>query len=222
MQLRHLFIATTLIITISSPCFAAGKSDTFKCWMNKQGIRECGNEVPPEYSQGETRTVNKYGITTNVEARAKTKEEAAAEMRAQEEQEKAQQAEQQKEQSKLPSKEQQNYDRVLLASYLSEEDINAARSRKLSAIDASIEMSKNIINRLEGNLNKLQQTADAQKKRGTALSADDQKDIDSLQQQITDKKAYITSKENERNATNLEYDGYVKRFRELKASKATQ
>jgi len=213
MQLRHLFIATTLAFALSSPVFAAGKSSSFQCWVNKQGIRECGNEVPPEYSQGKTETINKYGITTKVEARAKTKEEAEAEQRAQEEQARKEA------QEKQALKEQQAYDRVLLASYFSEQDINSARNRRLSAIDAAIDMTNNSITQQQGKLNKEEQRAAALKKSGKAVSADDQSEMDSLRKEINDKKVFIAAKQKEREATNVEYDGYVKRFRELKGTK---
>ena len=49
----------------------------FKCWTNNEGVRECGNVVPPEYAQQKTRTINERGITTEVKERAKTKEELA-------------------------------------------------------------------------------------------------------------------------------------------------
>lgn len=213
MQLRTglLTATTTLTLLLSAPGYAG-----IKCWTNHDGIRECGNEVPAEYAQGRTETVNKRGMTTAVEERAKTAAEVAEEQR---------KASLEKGAAPPPEdpakvKAQAAYDRMLLASYLTEEDIAAARNRKLSAIDASIELTKVTVGKLEEKLTKEEQKAEARQKGGKALSADEQNDLDSLKKQIADKQRFIEVKRQERDATNSEYDGYLQRFRELKAPKA--
>lgn len=213
MKFSHIVIATTLMLTLSPLGLAAGKGDTFKCWTNKQGIRECGNEVPPEYAQGETRTMNSRGMTVE-EKRKQTKAELEAQKN-----ETALKSNPADAQPTGPSKEQQAYDRVLLASYLSEQDIVAARTRKLTAIDAAINYNTGIIGKLEEKLKKEQDKADAKKKGGKELSADEQKDMEFLQKQLDDKKSFIAVKQKEKEETNLEYEGYMNRFRELKGSK---
>ena len=34
-----------------------------KCWRNKDNVRECGQAVPPEYSQKRIEVINSKGIT---------------------------------------------------------------------------------------------------------------------------------------------------------------
>lgn len=216
MKVSHIFIATMLMLSLSSQSFAAGKAQTFKCWTNKQGVRECGNEVPPEYAQSETRTMNSRGMTVE-EKRKPTKAELL------EQQQKEAAAKNPAEtQATGPSKDQQAYDKVLLASYLSEQDITAARTRKITAIDAAITYNTGVIGKLEEKLKKEQAKADAKVKGGKELSNDEKKDMELLQKQLDDKKSFITAKQKEKEDTNLEYDGYLKRFRELKATKETK
>lgn len=213
MQLRTglLTATTTLTLLLSAPGYAG-----IKCWTNHDGIRECGNEVPAEYAQGRTETINKRGMTTEVEERAMTAAELAeAQRKAALETGAAAPPE-----DPAKIKAQAAYDRMLLASYLTEEDIAAARNRKLSAIDASIELTKVTTGKLEEKLTREEQKAAVRQQGGKALSADEQKDLDSLKKQIADKKHFIEVKLQERDATNSEYDGYLQRFRELKAPKA--
>ena len=120
-----------------------------KCWTNKDGVRECGNVVPPEYSQQETRTLNDRGITVDVKARAKTPEEIAAEKEKQAA-EAARAAEE-----KRKNEEQAAYDQMLLATFTTEQDLIASRDRKLSAIDATIEITHPSIENLHRKLEDL-------------------------------------------------------------------
>jgi len=42
-----------------------------KCWTNDDGVRECGNTVPPEYAQKSHRELTGEGITVSTTKRAK-------------------------------------------------------------------------------------------------------------------------------------------------------
>ena len=43
----------------------------FVCWTNNDGVKECGNSVPPEYAQKETRKRDSQGRVTEIKERAK-------------------------------------------------------------------------------------------------------------------------------------------------------
>ena len=49
-----------------------------KCWTNKEGVRECGNAVPPEYAQQAHEEKSTSGMTIKRTERSKTPEELAA------------------------------------------------------------------------------------------------------------------------------------------------
>jgi len=209
--LLSLVFCGTLAMPISS---VAG----IKCWTNKEGVRECGNMVPPEYAQKETRTIDDQGITTDVNKRAPTK----AELAEQERQRAAEQKrlEEEKSQKELEAKrreEQAKYDRVLLATFLTEEDITRSRDRKVSAIDATIELSNITMDKLQGKLEKEKQHAASFERKGKPVPKNTQKDINNLQKQLDEKKSYIASKQREKQELIDKYAADLERFRELKA-----
>ena len=43
-----------------------------KCWTNKDGVRECGESVPPEYAQKSHQELSDQGTVIEEQARAKT------------------------------------------------------------------------------------------------------------------------------------------------------
>lgn len=210
--LLTLALSTTLALPLSAEA-------AIKCWTNKEGVRECGNVVPPEYAQQETRTLNKRGITTEVQERAPTKEELEEQARQQEAEQKR--MEEEKRQQALEEehrKQQQAYDRMLLSTYLSEEDILRSRDRKLVAIDATIELTRITIEKLQDKHEKEKSRAAAFERQGKPLPERMQEDIDSLQKQLDDKQSYVASKQKERQELLDQYEADIKRFRELKAS----
>jgi hypothetical protein len=182
------------------------------CWANNEGIRECGNAVPPEYAQKETRTINKRGMTTEITERAKTPEERAAEkVRLDEEQRLI--AEDEKRVA-----DQASYDRVLLSTYLSENDILRSRERQSTSIDATIEITRIAIDKLQEKLNDEKKKAANSERMGKALPEKLQEDINALQAQVDAKKSFTQTKEAEKKALHEKYEKEMARFRELKAN----
>ncbi len=46
-----------------------------KCWTNSDGVKECGDKVPPEYTQQGYQEISKGGIVREEKERVKTKKE---------------------------------------------------------------------------------------------------------------------------------------------------
>lgn len=201
-----LFIALSL--TVSGSAFAA-----IKCWTNKEGVRECGNVVPPEYAQQETRTINERGIAVEVKKRAKTPEELEQERLAKEA-EQARLAEEKKRQE-----EQAAYDRMLLSTFTTEADVLASRDRATGAIDAIIEISGATITQLTRKLDDLKKRAAGLERAGNPLPADLKEDMASLERQIADKQEYIDNKKQEKARLLEKYAADLQRYRELKGIK---
>lgn len=181
------------------------------CWTNSDNIRECGNAVPPEYAQKKTETLNKRGMTTEVKERARTKEEIATEKaRIAEEQRLADEAAQR-------VKDRQNYDRVLLSTYLTESDITRSRDRQTTSIDASIEVTNITIGKLKEKLVAEKKKAANYERKGKALPERMKQDISSMQEQIDGKNRFIESKKAEKQKLHDKFQAEIIRFRELKA-----
>lgn len=207
---RHLL---TLALT-GTLLFTGSAQAKIVCWTNNDGVRECGNAVPPEYAQRETRTLDNRGMTTDVRERAKTTEELATERSRLAEEERLA-AEEEKRVAA-----QEAYDRVLLATYLNEEDILRSRERQSGAINATIAVTHTAVEKLQEKLNAEKKKAAGYERQGKALPERLQEDIDALQQQIDAKKGYIFAKEQEKKSLHEKYEVDMVRFRELKASGA--
>ena len=71
--------ATRILAALISACGLLAATlpaqAAIKCWTNKEGVRECGEKVPPEYSQSGFETRNTQGMVTEETERARTAEE---------------------------------------------------------------------------------------------------------------------------------------------------
>ncbi len=208
--MRFLSILPALLVALGlalpGSAFAA-----IKCWTNKEGVRECGNIVPPEYAQKETRTVNERGITIEVKERAKTPEELEQERAARETEERRLAEEQKRQQD------QASYDRMLLSTFTVEQDLLDSRDRATGAVDASIEVTLAVIASLNRKLDDYKKRAAALERGGSPLPAELKEDMAALEKQIQDKEEYIDSKKQEKELLLEKYAADLQRYRQLKS-----
>ena len=162
-----------------------------KCWTNNEGVKECGDTVPPEYTQQGYKELSKEGIVKDETKRVKTKEEL------EKEREKARAVAKEKE--KVRKK--QTHDKMLLETYNTIDDINDAKEQKIQAIESTIKYNKK-------RIIKLQYMIDNEEK----SDADNQ----TLKQQIAENEKYIEYKINEQKEIEKTYFEYITRFKELK------
>jgi hypothetical protein len=182
-----------------------------KCWTNREGVRECGNYVPPEYSQKESSTLNELGITTEVKRGALTPEELAEEQRRA-----AIEAERKAEEERIRN-ERDAYDRMLMATYLTEEDILKARSRNLGVIDGYIDSALYTIDKLQLNLDNATREAANLERQGKTVNENMLKKIDSIRLEIKNREEYVAAKRAERDEIAGKYDADLQRFHQLKS-----
>lgn len=179
------------------------------CWTNKDGVKECGDRIPPEYSQKEHQELNEQGLVIDETARAKTDEELAAEKK---------QAEMEAEKERQAA-EKAKEDKILLDTFSNVDDINMARDGKLAALETSISLAQKRNEKLQGDLDKLVAQAAAQERAGKTPAEDLVKDIDATRRQINNNNDFIANKRSEQEAVKEEYASHVERFKELKAMK---
>ncbi len=206
--MKKILLLVSAISLLSVPAFSQA---AIKCWTNKEGVRECGNAIPPEYAQQGSETINNRGITVETKERALTREELAKVR----EKEEAEQQRTAAEEEKL--KKQAAADRVLLATFLSEEEIITARDRKLAVIDGNIEITNNTIDKLNDDLQTQRKKAANYERRGKTVPEGTLKEIASLERQISSKQEFIQNKEAEKEVIRAKYAKDLERFRELKA-----
>ncbi len=186
---------------------AMAAKSKIKCWTNKDGFRECGNIVPPEYAQQGHEEINERGLTVNTRKRAKTPEEIEAEHKEQERLEA---------QRKL-DEEQATRDRILLATYATEYDMRLAHKGKVAAIDSRIAHAKHLVKRLKENLVELIQDAANQERSGKEVSDQTLSRISDVKKQMAEQNDFIKGREQEKALINARFEDELAHFRRLKA-----
>lgn len=212
---RHWRVAGVLATLLAGSSLAAVAQ--IKCWTNSEGLRECGNLVPPEYSQQEHREINEQGFVIRKTSRAKTPEELAAERR-----QAALEAEQQRIAEEAAAKQaalrrdQAALDRVLLDTFTTEDELVQARDDRLAVIDSRLLHTERVIEKLKSTLGKLEDAAAGQELSGKPLADEDHTRIANVERQIIDNYAFIDRGNTEKSIIRDEFDTDLARFRMLK------
>lgn len=187
--------------------FSLPSSAAIKCWTNKDGVKECGNNVPPEYAQQGHQELSKQGMVKEEQKAVKTSEELEVE---------AKQAAA-KAEAKLKQQQQAKEDKILLQTFSSVADIELARDERIKAVDASIKLAQKRTETIQSDLDKRIQAAAADERAGKTPGEALLKDIESLRRQISNNNDYIAAKHKEQEQTNQEYTTKIERFKELKS-----
>ena len=64
-----------ILLILSTLILASNANARMKCWTNSDGVKECGDKVPPEYTQQGYQELGKGGIVREETNRVRTKEE---------------------------------------------------------------------------------------------------------------------------------------------------
>lgn len=197
------FICMALLV-LSTPAQAR-----IKCWENSDGVRECGETVPPEYAQKSHREISNQGIVLEESAKVKTEEERLEEERllAIQEEEEAKKAE---------AKAQ---DKILLDTYSNTDDIQMTSDGKVAALESTINLANKRNEKIQSALDKRTAAAAAAELAGKQPSKELLKDIRSLKRQVKNNNKFIADKRLEQEETRKEYTEKVERFVELTGKK---
>jgi len=177
-----------------------------KCWTNNEGVKECGDKVPPEYSQKGHQEISTQGVVVDEQERAKTEEEL-------EEQRKldAIKAEQER---MVAEKEKQ--DQILLRTFSGVDEIELTRDGKIAAIESSIILANNRNEKLQGDMDVLLGKAAEAESSGKTPSEHLIKDMESKERQISNNKKFIEEKRADQETLKQEYAKNIERFKKLK------
>lgn len=177
-----------------------------KCWKNKDGVRECGNAVPPEYAQRETEIKDKHGLTVKKSGPAKTMAALEAERAA--EKLRAKEAKEAKKQAAL--------DRVLLDTFSSEDDMVLTRDGQIAHLDSQIRLTQSHIDKLNKNLEQAIERAAEFERKGEQPSKVLVANIDSLRAQVAENTTFIETKHREQETIRTRFETDIARFHELR------
>jgi|GEM_PF-678871 len=182
-------------------------SADFKCWTNKEGVRECGNVVPPEYAQQGHEEISESGIKVTEVEGAKSEEELEAEHRRQEQEKLAEEA----------RARQLTRDLVLLRTFTSEEELKLARDGKLAVIESRITLAENRSASLQANLEMLEEQAAQQERSGKGVQGKLAQDIEEVKRQLENNRAYVEARREDQDGLQAQFDADLTRFRALKS-----
>jgi hypothetical protein len=162
------------------------------------------------YAKQERKVLNAQGIEVKTIDAAKTPQQLAEEKRL---------AQQREEQQRLAAK-QASHDRMLLATFSTEDDIVMTRDGKIAAIDAVLRVTRGRIERTEQALEALTYRAAELERSGRRVPDSLHEEIRGARAQIQLSLDYIAGKRQEQEAIRQEFELDIRRFRELKAAQA--
>jgi len=193
-----------ILLILSTLILASNANARMKCWTNSDGVKECGDKVPPEYTQQGYQELGKGGIVREETNRVRTKEEL--------QKEKVEADAKARKQKEIKSK--RAHDKMLLETFTGIDEIEETRQQKIEAIDSTIKVVKKRIIKLQYLLddeldeNSIDKQIDGEEKKSN--------NTESLKKQISENKSYIKKKIDEKEEIKKTYLQYITRFRELK------
>lgn len=212
--MKNLLTIAALLVCCMAP---AGAEQLYK-WVDENGVVHYGDAVPAEASRNERHVLNEQGVTLRVLKRAKTREELAAMADAQAELERRRRAE-------LVQAER---DRILLDTYLSEEEIELLRDRRILAIEARIGLTRHYLDNLRARWDELEAEASQYNfpyqpdSELPPLPEDLAQDIVFTENAMAEHMVTLRDLRTQQAGIRNEFQQDIERFRALKAAEAEQ
>jgi len=166
--------------------------------------------VPAEYAKQERKILNNQGVETKTVDAARTPEQIVEDERL---------AVVRKEQERIAA-DIASHDRMLLATFSSEDDMVMTRDGKIAAIDGQLRVTRDRIDKLELSLAGLTREAAQLERSGKPVPTALQEQIVTSRAQSQRYAEYITNKHQEQETLRTQYEADIKRFRELQAIQA--
>lgn len=141
----RLFLITFLLVTLTAATGVAAEEKKLYRWVDADGVVHYGDSIPAEFADNEKQVLNDAGITVDVLRGKKTPEELAAEKRQRE-------LEQEREL-------QRRADKALLATYLSIDEIEMHRDRRVELFQAQARVTELYLRNLQRRLESLEEEA---------------------------------------------------------------
>jgi chromosome segregation ATPase len=180
-----------------------------KCWTNREGVRECGNVVPPEYVRQGHERISAGGLRVEEVEGAKSPEELAAAAAAREAEARRQEL----------REAQAAEDRILLRTYTSAREIDLALEDKLAVLASRIHLTQGRLEKLRGNLELLRIKAANRERAGRPVPEDLHESIAAVERQIDKNQRYIEERRAEQEALRARYAAARERFEALKSNR---
>lgn len=199
----------SLVVLMMTAFIAANGQAGLYRWVDENGNVHYGDKVPPRYLKQEHDELNEHGATVKKHDRAMTAEERAEKKR--------QEAESKRLENERRA--QALRDRVLTDTYTTERDLIAARDARLDAIDSQLQLSKDIIESSKEKVKKTEQVIENLKAGGRMVPEATYAKLEREKLQLATQKGVQEGHRIKREEVIEQFEGYIKRFRELMAEK---
>ena len=183
-------LVMVLCITLS-PIFIKAN---IKCWNNDEGIRECGDRIPPKYAQGASEEFSDSGVLLKRNPKAK----------------KINQIDQDQQIA-----DRKKADKLLLKMFSNISEIDSARDKKINQIDQEIKLIETRLEKLIENQSKIKAVLDSSDSKNLERDKRLKSDMLSTKIQIEQSDQFIKEKEAERKLILHKYAKDSERFIEL-------
>jgi len=185
----------------------AGEERRTYSWTDDDGVTYYGDKVPPEYRDRKKRILNEQGVTVGVIEGKKTPEELALEAKR-----RAMEAEKEK---------RRRADKVLLSTYLSVDELEMHRDRRLELLRAQQKVAELYLRNLRRRMVSLQEEASNYKPYTTDPDAemippDLAEDLSDTKDRINRQEAQLAEHRREADQLEQKFAQDISRFRSLK------
>ena len=176
-------------------------------WVDDEGRVHFGDRIPVQFQLKAHDEMNQRGIVLKHREAAKTPEQKAE----------ARLLEKERKKVELAEKKRKQRDRVLLDTYTTERDLIVARDSRLEAVGSQVQLAETIISDSNKTIASLEKQVVQIRASNREVPADIYQRIDSEKQQVTVQSQVKQGHIKRRNEITIQFNGYVKRFKVLKA-----
>lgn len=191
---RACFLSSLLL----APALTLGADKVFYRYTNDKGVRVLHHSIPPEYAQKGYEVVSLSGKVIKTVPPALSKDEVAK-----------------LEAEKRNQEAMARWDNQLKRRYSRAIDIEAAKTRKLSDLEANIAILRSNISSLNLQIQEQQSKAANFERGGREVPANILKAIDNLELELEDTEELVRLRLMELNEVAAKYDRDIERFKEI-------
>ena len=176
-------------------------------WVDENGVVHYGDSVPARYAEIERQVVNEHGITVDVLQAKKTEEELAEEARLAE--------------LEAEKELQRRRDQALLATYLTIDEIEMHRDRRVELFQAQARVTELYLRNLQRRMDGLREEASAfrpysEDPEAPMIDPDLADDMQTTKETIARHEANLRKFEDDEQNIVARFDGDIDRFKQLK------
>lgn len=199
--------ASVLTIFCLAAGIAAAQQSKLYRWVDEEGVVHYGDSIPAKYAELERQVVNEHGITVGVMQAKKTEEELAEDVRLEE--------------LRVEAELQRRRDQALLATYLTIDEIEMHRDRRVELFQAQARVTELYLRNLQRRMESLREEASkfrpySEDPDAPMIDPDLADDMSQTKDTIARHEDNLRKFENDEQSIVARFDGDIDRFKKLK------